>query len=126
MPDHEGSTRVTTHPPRRRWLRRITLSLLLLAVFAVGRCWGWGKYAEKGMSDRIAAAVAAGEPVTADDLLAGPPVAAGENAVPEIRAAMASINTDSETWKAYQDWNENGPLSADEAAMLKRLVDESP
>ena len=59
-------------PPRRRWLRRITLILLLLITLAAGiRVW-WGHFANQRVAAFLADAKARGEPSSPADLQTPP------------------------------------------------------
>ncbi|HEX5242187.1 MAG TPA: hypothetical protein VFW23_02915, partial [Tepidisphaeraceae bacterium] len=59
-------------PPRRRWLRRITLILLVLVTVAAGtRVW-WGHFADRRVAAFLAEAKARGEPSSSADLKSSP------------------------------------------------------
>src|SRR6185437_11781331 len=59
-------------PPRRRWLRRITLILLLLITLAAGiRVW-WGHFANQRVAAFLTEAKTRGEPSSPADLQSPP------------------------------------------------------
>ena len=74
-------------PPRRRWLRRITLILLLLITLAAGiRVW-WGHFANQRVAAFLTEAKTRGEPSSPADLQS-PPIPQDKNGA--ILVAQAS------------------------------------
>src|SRR5688500_5371829 len=86
------------YPPRFRWLRRIVLGCVLLALSLAGLRGWWGWEAERRLRRALDAIAAAGRPVRAADL-ADPPVPAETNAATWFKKAAAAIdpNTDAPT-----------------------------
>src|SRR4051812_23274228 len=80
-----------TLKPRRRWLRRIGLSVVVLVLLLAAGHWYWGHQAERQLAGRLAELRAAGEPVAPADL-AGPAVPDADNAAIDLRAAAAAID----------------------------------
>ena len=80
----------TPHPPRFRWLKRITLSLLVFVVVLVALRVVWGWRVQREFDALIASYRAKGEPTTAADF-ADEPIPDEENAVPLLRQAAAAV-----------------------------------
>jgi hypothetical protein len=79
------------YPPRFRWLKRIAILYVLLAVALAGvRVW-WGRHAQKKLDDSVAAIRAAGEPALIEDLN-GDPIPNADNAAYYYRLAIAKLN----------------------------------
>jgi hypothetical protein len=72
----------------------------------------------------LAAARAAGEPVTVEELNDWPATrgGGGENVVPVIRAAAAALETETEVWKAFGRADTTVPLSDEDAAAMGAVV----
>src|SRR5687768_2023865 len=72
----------------RRWLRRLGVALLVLFLGALVGHWWWGRGAARRLDALVAAARAAGEPVTVEELNRWPASrgGTGENIVPALRA----------------------------------------
>src|SRR3954454_17385792 len=106
MPDpaDESATDVTALP-RRRWGRRVLLTLLALALVLVVAQWQSGRRAARGLGAEVAACRAAGEPATVEELnrWEGLRSGSGENVVPLLRAAAKSIQVDNGVWRAAMD-----------------------
>lgn len=82
-------------PPRRRWLRRITLALLVLVMLAAGvRVW-WGYYADRRVAAFLAQAKAHGEPSSPADLQP-PPIPNEENGTVLIAEASDQFRLNDE------------------------------
>ncbi|HZN66355.1 MAG TPA: hypothetical protein VFB66_13785 [Tepidisphaeraceae bacterium] len=126
----EASADPVRTPMRRRgrWWKWGGLVVLLLGFGLFGTFLAWRGGAARGFDREFAAARAAGEPVTAQELSDWPFLRAeGENAVPALRAAADLIKGDSEAWqKAYSpDAQEYAPpLREEEVAALEALVRE--
>src|SRR4051812_17467089 len=97
-----------TLKPRRRWLRRLGLSLLVLVLPLVAGHWYWGHRAERQLAEQLAQLRAAGEPVAPADL-AGPAVQDGDNAAVDLRAAASAIDQKSEVWDRFSNWTPELP-----------------
>ena len=106
------------HPPRFRWLKRITLSVLLLLVTLVLLRLLWGWRVQREFDALIASYRASGEPTTAADF-AAVPVPDEENAVPLLRQAAASITTAQAIWETD---NRNGYVARTIAEADLRLL----
>lgn len=112
--------------PRRRWLRRLGLGLLLLVIaLVVGHAW-WGHQAEKRLDARIRHYQAAGEPMTPEALDA-PSIPDERNAAMDLRAAATAIDVTSDAFKAFDALPEPAlPLTPEELAVYTRVLDASP
>ena len=125
--DHEsGAEReVTPQPPRRRrWGRRIAITLLALALLLALGLWGAGKRAEKGLAADLAIYRAAGEPVTVDELNRWPALRSGdgENAVPLLREAAQRIDGGSAAFKVAMDALHAPPFDDADLRVLEAAV----
>src|SRR5687768_8955587 len=78
------------YPPRRWWLKRLTLGCVLLAVALLGLWAWWGHEADRRLRRTLDAIAAAGHPVRAADLNA-PPVPEDLNAASYLDRAAASL-----------------------------------
>ena len=79
------------YPPRFRWLKRIALLYVLVALALAGvRVW-WGKHAQQRLDKEIAAVRATGEPAVVEDLNADP-VPDADNAAYYYKLAAATLN----------------------------------
>ena len=106
-----------------RWLKWLGVSVALLVPTAVGGHWWWGRSAERRLDAMIARYRAAGEPMLPSDLVA-PSVADDQNAVIDLRAAAALIDTKSDAWDSYGRLDPALPLTDREIAVLKRVLEE--
>ncbi len=122
-----------TKPRRTRrripWFKAIAALLLLSIGAMVTAYFVWGGRTARGLEAAHAALRAAGEPVTAADLVE-PSVTADRNAALLLRKAARSIDTDSESWAAYykRDALPEGsrlPLSDEERKLLRKVVNEN-
>src|SRR5438128_2562768 len=118
--------RTSDGPPKRsgaRWLKWLGLTFSLLVAAGVGGHWWWGQSAERRLDAMIARYRAAGEPMLPSDLVA-PSVPDDQNAVIDLRAAAALIDTKSDAWDAYGRLDPALPLTDREIAVLKRVLAE--
>src|SRR5688572_10107611 len=81
----DAPPRPRTHR-RGRWARRLLATVLVLFLVAAAVHWWWGRNAASRLEAQIAAARAAGEPVTVEELnrWSGARGGTGENIVPAI------------------------------------------
>src|SRR5688572_31176333 len=122
-----------TKPRRTRrripWFKAIGALLLLSIGALVTAYFVWGGRTARRLEAAHAALRAAGEPVTAADLVE-PSVSAENNAALLLRKAARSIDTRSESWAAYykRDAPPDGsrlPLSDEERELLGTIVEEN-
>src|SRR6478609_8196042 len=106
-----------------RWLKRMGIALVVLVAAVVGGHWWWGRSTEGRLDAVIARYRAAGEPMLPSDLVA-PAVPDNENAVIQLRAAAALINTKSAAWEAFDRLDPALPFTDRETSVLKALLDE--
>lgn len=129
MKDHDDRQvmGVTTPPPRprRRWGRRIGLSLLLLVVSLVVAHWWWGRTVERALAAQLDGYRRAGDPVSLEDLTR-PPIPDGRNAAVDLTAAAASVDGSSPLWKAYGELDDSPrlPLTDRELTLFRALVEQ--
>jgi len=114
-------------PPRRvrrRWPRRVGLTILLLIVLIVAMQWGANRRAAHGLATEMAAYRAAGEPATPEELNQWPGLrsGSGENAVPLLRAAGASLDSASASFHAAMDALYKPPPDGADPAPIETLV----
>jgi hypothetical protein len=112
--------------PRRRWLRRIGLALLVLVVGLVGTHGYLGWSAGRALREELDGYRRAGEPVTPADF--APRVVPDEqNAAVALGEAFKSIDTEGEAWQRFEEADKRAqiPLSAEERAALGRVVEEN-
>jgi hypothetical protein len=90
---------------RRRWPRRVGLTVVLLVVLVAVMQWGANRRAAQGLAAEMAAYRAAGEPATVEELNQWPGLrgGSGENAVPLLRSAGASFDAASASFHAAMD-----------------------
>ena len=128
QPDREadGGEGDGTAPPRRRrrWGRRIVLTLLALVLLLALGVWGAGRRARKNLDDDLALYRDAGEPVTVEELNGWPALRSGEgeNAVPLLRAAAASLDQASAAFKAAVDASHAPPFEDAEVRALEAVA----
>src|SRR4051812_26140766 len=116
---------VTLKPRRGRWLKRLAVAFVLLVGAIVGGHWIWGERSAARLDARLRELKAAGEPVEPADLVA-PAVPDDQNAVVDLRAAAAAVDDESPAWKQWEQLEGIAfPLTAEEAALFKRMLDES-
>jgi len=110
--------------PRRRWPRRVGLTVLLLVVLLAAMQWGANRRAAHGIAKDLAAYRAAGEPANVEELNAWPFLrgGSGENAVPLLRAAGAGADPASAPFRAAVRALHPPPLDDAEVAALGALV----
>lgn len=91
-PTHTFAEPATPHPPRFRWLKRLSLAgFLLVGLLLSIRLW-WGHHARRLLDIEIAAAHARGEPVLMEDFNRAERLADEENAAVLLQTAAWSIN----------------------------------
>jgi hypothetical protein len=81
----------TPHPPRFRWLKRLSIAgVVMLAALLLLRLW-WGREARRQLDAEIAAAHGRGEPVLIADFNNVDPVPDDENAAILLKSAAGNI-----------------------------------
>jgi hypothetical protein len=94
------------HPPRFRWLKRLAIAYLLLAMTIVGvRLW-WGAVAQRRLDEGVAAIRATGEPAIAEDLNREK-LPDADNAAYYYKQAIATLNPNAES-PAASNYTYNG------------------
>jgi hypothetical protein len=124
MRDAGDDVAVAPAVPKRRWGRRVFVTLLVAVLVLVVLQWQTGRRAGGRLAAEIAACRAAGEPTTVDELNRwdGLRSGAGENVVPLLRAAAGLINVDDGAWRVATDSLAPPPLTEDEAARLATML----
>src|SRR5258708_20625361 len=109
-----------------RWGLRIFFGFLALLLLVVLTHAMWTRSARGRLERLVAGYRAAGEPTTLDDL-AQPHVPDDQNAVIELRAAYAALDTTSEDYLRYDKTERALPLTNKErAAVLTYLAKSAP
>ena len=115
-------TQPQAHPPRFHWLKRITISvLLLLATLVLLRLiWGWR--VQREFDALIASYRAKGEPTTAADFDLKP-IPDEENAAPLLWQAAAIVRTPIAVWEAeYRNAFAGPSIAAADFQLLRQHV----
>jgi hypothetical protein len=94
------------YPPRFRWLKRLAIGYLLLAMTIAGvRVW-WGAVAQRKLDEGVAAIRATGEPAIAEDLNQEQ-LPDADNAAYYYNQAIAKLNPNAES-PASSNYTYNG------------------
>jgi hypothetical protein len=103
------------------------VALLALAMVAIVGHWWWGRSAARRLEALVAAARAAGEPVTVEELNRWPAArgGAGENVVPALRAAAEAMDAPGAKWDPLLAGDMAVPLTDEEAATLAEIVESN-
>src|SRR5215207_7647455 len=81
-------------PPKRRWFRRLLVTLVLLVGLVVAAHWGAGRVMERKLNRQVALLRAAGEPMLPAEVarLDADSVPDADNAALILRTAAASVD----------------------------------
>src|SRR5687768_4222938 len=78
---------------KRKWLRRIGFTLLLVAVALLGAVWVWNHRAAKLFNEEVERLRLAGEPVKPEDLISPAiPIPDSQNAAADLKAAAEVVD----------------------------------
>jgi hypothetical protein len=125
-PQNHRAHRAPTAPfPRtRRWLRRILRLTLLASIICIAAHAYWAHYTKRALDDQIRTYAAAGEPIFPTDLN-DPPIPDQENAVVNLRAALALLKPNSEEWNTFRQIELRLPLSRNLTRILATVLDHN-
>ncbi|HYO10948.1 MAG TPA: hypothetical protein VER17_18430 [Tepidisphaeraceae bacterium] len=104
-----------------RWGWILLLGAVALFVLLFGGHWLWTAGSAKQLARHVALIKSSGEPIEPADFRVAP-VPDADNAAIDIRAAVRSVDTASEAWKAYDRLSPRLPLTEKEIAALRALV----
>jgi hypothetical protein len=125
----EGSAEELPPPRRPRWGRRIGVAFLVLGAALLGLILAWARTSTRAYVDQLSAYRAAGEPTSVEELNAWAAlVTPGDNAVPALREAAASIDgtTEAAEKMAYRSTDQwTPPLRDREVREIDALVKEN-
>lgn len=108
-------------PPRRRWLKRITLTVLVLVMLAAAvRMW-WGYYADRRVAAFLAQAKAHGEPSSPVDLQT-PPIPDEVNGTILVAQASDQCRLSDEEYDYLQFAGHWLPASPQEEIVWSKLL----
>lgn len=108
-------------PPRRRWLKRITLTVLVLVMLAAAvRMW-WGYYADRRVAAFLAQAKAHGEPSSPVDLQT-PPIPDEVNGTILVAQASDQCRLSDEEYDFLEHTGHWLPASPQEQAVWNKLL----
>src|SRR5258706_15035594 len=94
----------------RRWARRIVRWMLVASVGLIFAHGWWARSSERELDEQIRAYAATGEAIYPADLN-DRPVADADNAVIELRAAMALLKDSSDQWRMFAQIGLRPPVS---------------
>jgi len=129
MADPTFAADTTPHPPRFRWLKRLTASGVLIVLLLVGLRLAWGHRANARYAAPIAEIEATGDPIHFEDLVIEP-VPDQDNKAYHLKQALAAwptvpgqgvVITDTDWYHKQDEPNPPPDPITDNAAYLQQL-----
>lgn len=111
-------------PRTRRWMRRILRLALLASLICIAAHAYWAHSTQRALDGQIRAYAAAGEPIFPTDLN-DPPIPDQENAVIDLRAALALLKPNSEEWNTFRQIQLRLPLTRNLTQILATVLDHN-